>query len=83
MSVAKQVVLVCDLCGSDKHVETVRFSRIGDKPFEVDICQSCWDKRIAIYAGKSRPARRQPRPRQKLEVVTLPPQPGEVTAPAE
>lgn len=46
----------CDLCQSEDKVEAMTVVRGYGKraPWEVDICQACFDKRLADLRSKSR-----------------------------
>ena len=81
MSVAKEVVLVCDMCGSRDEVQTCVLSRPGTRSMEIDLCADCWIRRVDdVFARKARPARRPTGASQtRMARTVLPPQPGEVT----
>lgn len=63
---AKQVLVTCDLCGSEPAV-TVNFSIEGEDPWDRDMCEGCLARLRVRPPGK----------RQKFSKVRLPPQPHE------
>ena len=75
---ARKMVVYCDLCGSNDDVEPVTVSREGVKSWEIDLCDKCYSKHLAVLVRKSRAtARVAGRKQARFEVVDLPPQPGE------
>lgn len=82
---SQKITLVCDVCGTDKEVETAVFSRKGSKTVEIDMCPRCWDRGLAPIKRKLRPSTRVAgRPQVRFRMTELPPQPGddEATQPA-
>ena len=69
---ATQQIVVCDLCGSDQDTATMMVTReYGNaQPFELDLCDRCWNNRMADLAEKGRKTKRSNvRPQRRVRKV--------------
>ena len=68
---------ICDACGGNKEVDTlmVVYHYGTDRPWEVDVCQKCYDTRFADLLPKSRPSMRaNTRPQYRLVKTEIGPE---------
>jgi hypothetical protein len=75
--VAEVTSKVCDACGSKDSVDTlmVVYHYGTDRPWEVDMCQKCYDTRFADLIAKSRPGMRvNTRPQYRLVKTSISPE---------
>lgn len=67
---------ICDSCGGAKDVDTlmVVYHYGKERPWEVDMCQACYDKRFADVLPKSRGSMRaNTRPQYRLVKTEIDP----------
>ena len=71
---AKVERLVCDLCASEEGVQTltVVWNYKAGTPWELDLCERCYDSRFAELRDKGRRARiNNVRPQHRMRVTAI------------